>query len=266
MIRRVRQLLTLAFMYALAFACLALSETALAECNPVDDPCAPKKDPAAWDKSLSLGFNLTQGNSDTTLFNLGGKAARDYQNDIWDFGFAYSYGEDDAREEAGEDKTNKNDFRGNASYSYLLTDRLFLGFGTKYLYDEIADIDYRVNLEPTVGYYFLKDNSFKFRIEGGPGYIFEKAGGVDDDYFAPRIADRFEWAITCTSKMFQAAEVIFDISDSDNYIVNAEAGVEAALTTALALVFSVRETYDNQPAAGREKDDLAVITALKVAL
>jgi len=245
---------------------LHIASSLFAECIPTVDGCTPAKDPSAWDKSLAFGLNVTSGNSETTLVNIGGKVARDFENNIWDFGVAYNYGEDKAREETNQDKTSRNDFRGNASYNRLLDERVFVGLGSKVFYDEIADIDYRVNVDPTAGYYFLKDNSFKFRGEAGPSYIFERVGAVDNDYLAPRVADKFEWFITCTSKLFQSAEVLFDVNDGDNYLVNAEVGLESALTTSLSLVFTVRETYDNVPAEGKEKDDLALITALKVTL
>lgn len=257
---------TLKVVFLSLLTVLISTSIAFSQCDPKEDACAPKKEPGAWDKSLAFGLNVTSGNSETTLANIASKIARDYEGEIWDFGLTYNYGEDKDRESAGEDKVNKNEFRGNASYNHMLNDTSFVGFGTKVLYDEIADIDYRVGLDPTYGYYFIKDNTYKFRLEAGPSYIFEKVGGLSDDYLAPRVADRFDWAISCTSKIYQTAEVLMDINDSDNYIVNAEIGIEAALNATLSLVFLVRETFDNQPAADREKDDLAVITALKVAL
>ena len=153
-----------------------------------------------------------------------------------------------------------------AKYDHLLTDRTFVGVGAGFTYDEIADLDYRVNVGPSIGYYFLKDNSFKFRADVGPSYVFERQGGVGNDYLAPRIGERFEWAITCTSKLFQSSEFILSVDDSDKYLINSEIGLESALSTELSLVFAVRDNYDNQPSADRDGNDLQLITALKVAL
>lgn len=243
-----------------------LPSNSFAECIPGNDPCAPKKVIDAWDKSLAFGFNLTSGNSETTLLNIGARAVRESAIDIWDFSMNYNYGEDKNTVDEDGNDTTRNDFRAAGQYDYFLSDRTYIGFGTKFLYDEIADIDYRVTPDPKVGYYLLKDNTFKLRAEAGPSYIFEKVGGLSNDYLAPRVAERFEWALTCTSKIFQSVEAYFDVNDSENYIVNAEVGAEAALATNLSLVFTVRDTYDNQPAEGKEKDDLSVITAIKVAL
>ncbi len=244
----------------------SLMRLAHAECVPTDDPCAPKKKLDVWDAAALVGFNLTQGNSDTILLNLGVKASVDEGEDLWDLGMSFGYGEDEDRNDPDTDKVSKNDFRANARYDHLLNDGLYLGGGTKFLFDEVADIDYRSNLDPTVGYFFLRDNSFKLRLEGGPSYVFEKVSGEENDYLSPRVANRFDWAISCTSKLFQQAEVLFDASDSNNYIVNAEIGVEAALSTDLALVILIRESFDNRPAEGKEKDDLAVISSLKILL
>lgn len=247
-------------------ALLSVPATTVAECVPSTDPCAPKKVVGEWEKSGLVGFNLTSGNSDTTLLTTGLKAALDKDGNLWNFGLEYGFGEDNDRNDPETGDTSRNDLRFNGRYDHLLSERLYAGFGTKFLYDEIADVDYRVNLDPNLGYFILRDNSFKFSLEGGPAYIFERVGGIEDDYLAARFGDRFEWAISCTSKLYQAAEVVMDVSDTDNYIVNAELGVEAALNASMALVLTIRESYDNVPAEGREKDDLAVISALKFLL
>lgn len=242
-----------------------LNSSAFAACEK-DDPCAPKKELNAWDKSLAVGFNLTKGNSDTTLLTILGNANRETTEDLIDFGLAYNFGDDKNAEDESGDSTTRNDVRANASYDYKYTERAYVGAGTKFLYDEIALVDYRVNLNPNLGYFLVKDPTFSFALEGGPGYTFEKVDGVDDNYLSPRIADRFEWIISCTSKLFQSAEVLLDVNDSENYIVNAELGVEAALNSRLSLVVALRNTYDNLPAVGVDKNDLTVISALKVAL
>lgn len=247
-----------------ALACTV--QLAGAECIPSEDPCAPKKKIGEWDTSVSVGANVTSGNSETTLLNLGARTALEEGADSYEFSAAYNYGEDDNAQNANGDKTTRNDFRGAGQYNHLIDQRWFYGLGAKVLYDEIADIDYRVNGDPLVGYYFMKDNTFKLRGEVGPSYVFEKVGSISDDYLAPRFGERFDWAITCTSKLFQTAEVLLDASDGDNYLFNGEVGLEAALSTNLALVTSVRYTYDGVPAEGREKDDMAFITAVKIAI
>jgi hypothetical protein len=54
--------------------------------------------------------------------------------------------------------------------------------------------------------------------------------------------------------------------DADQYIFNAEVGVESALNSYLSLVLTVRDYYINKPAEGRVPNDVITITALKVTL
>lgn len=241
---------------------------ARAECVPdgKQDACAPAKKVGEWEKSAQFGFNMTKGNSETTLMTVGANANYDDGNNIWKLSGMYGYGEDKNLDDPEYGDTLRNDLRTSIKYDNLISDRSYLGMGSNFLYDDLAEVDYRVTLDPNIGYFILRDNSFKFKVEGGPSYVFERVAAVNNDYLAARAGQRFEWAITCTSKLYEQAELLLDTSDTNNYIVNAEAGVEAALATNLALVFTARETYDNQPAPDREKSDLALITSLKVLL
>jgi hypothetical protein len=147
-----------------------------------------------------------------------------------------------------------------------LAEHFYGGFDTLFVNDEIADIDYRVNLTPLVGYYIVKNPDVTLGVDVGPGYLFEKVGGVEDDYFAPRIGDSFSWTISCTSKIYQKANITFDANDADNYLVSGEVGVESALNSLLSLTLLLRNTYDNVPALDRDKNDLALISGIKVHL
>ena len=246
---------------------LGISTPAVAACHPADDACAPKKVLDAWEKSISAGFNLTRGNTETLLLNLGFSAHKeDKEGDIYDFSSAFNYGEDKAAQTTTGDKVTRNDFRANGRYDKLLDDRWYVGVGSSFLNDDRSDLDYRFTIDPSPGYYVLKNDDFKLRFEAGPSYVFERSGGETTNFFAPRVADRFDWTISCTSKIYQKAEVLLDSSDTSKYIINSEAGVEAALSTDLALVFAVRDVFDSLPAVGRDKNDLQTISSLKVSL
>lgn len=247
-------------------SCMLVATQVFAACNPKDDPCAPKKVIGEWVSSAALGYNLSSGNADTSLLSIMASTQKEIGDDLYAFGAQYNLGTDKAKNDPVNDDTTRNDFRANGSYKHLVSDRVFAGIGSSFLYDEIADVDYRVLVNPSMGYYLLKDEDFKFNLEAGPSYVFEKQGGESNDYFAPRIADRFDWTISCTSKIYQQTEVIFDVDESDNYLINTEIGIESALSTELSLVVLARNNYDNLPAVGREKSDTAFITAIKVAL
>ncbi len=224
-----------------------------------------EKDPSAWEKSVALGFSMTDGNSNTSLFNVAGKIARDYNGEIWRFEASSSYGRADSKD-SDEKQTTQHDVKALAEYKYLFTDRAYAGLGAGYLLDRIAEVDYRATINPALGYFFLKDDQFKLSAEAGPSYLFEKVDEIEDDYLAPRVAERFEWAISETSGIFQSAEALFDAESSDNYIINSEAGIKAAISSDLSLALLVKNTFDNEPAAGKERSDTAVLTSLIINL
>lgn len=233
------------------------------EAAPVCAP-PPPKDPSVWSKSLIFGFNLTDGNSETLLLNTKASVSRDFENNIWNFLASSAYGEDSTKKDEGGTTTNQQDARVEASYKRLFTERFYSGFATNYFYDKVADIDYRVTLKPTVGYFVVRNDVVKLSFETGPGYVFERVGEVKKDFFAPLIGERLEWVISESSKLFQTAEVVFDADDSDNYLITTEAGLEAAINSHLSLVLSARNLHDGVPAEGKEKSDTVVGSALKV--
>jgi len=242
-----------------------LSRPAKPAAAPAPSCDAPPKDPSVWDKSLVAGFNYTDGNTKTTNLNLGGLFERDYQDNAWRIQADYSYGSaanspSDPREEV------KNNVRNLVDYRRILDDTWFFGVGNALLHDEIADIRYRDILSPSLGAYLVRNDDMKLSLEMGPSYVWQKLGSATENYLAPRIADRFEWKVSDTSKIFQFTEYLVSADDSANYIVNAELGVEAALNSSMSLVFTIRDNYINEPAEDRVQNDVATITALKVTL
>lgn len=228
--------------------------------------CAePVKDPSIWDKSVLFGLNYTDGNTKTTNINLGGKVARDYENNAWRFQADYNYG---AAADSAQDSRveNKNNLRGLADYRRVLENDWFAGGGTSFAHDEIADLKYRAIVSPSAGKYLIREEDTKFSLEAGPSYVWEKLGDVDSNFAAARIADRLELTLTPTSKIYQFFEYLISFDDASQYLFNAEIGIESALNSYLSLVLSVKDYYINQPAEDHVPNDVVTITALKVTL
>jgi putative salt-induced outer membrane protein YdiY len=229
-------------------------------------PCevAPK-DPSIWDKSVTAGFNYTEGNSNTTSLNLNGKLARDYQEEAWRFEVDYNYGNASDTPDGSREVT-KNMARASGDYKHTLDTVWFAGGNTSFAYDEIADLNYRVIVSPALGAYVVKDDVTTLSLEAGPSYVWENLGGEQEDFAAARVANRWTWALSETASIYQSAEYLISFEDASQYIFNGEVGIEAALTSMVNLVFSVRDYYINQPAEGRKPNDVYTITGLKVNL
>jgi putative salt-induced outer membrane protein YdiY len=211
--------------------------------------------PPKWESSAAAGFTLTQGNSDSVLFT-----AQVLTQKKWDIhevrlGADVTYGETD-------DVKSADAAHAFGQYNRLFTER-FYGYGRiDALHDAVADIEYRFLLSPGVGYYLIKNATTTLSVEGGPGFIFEKQGGEETGYVTARLAERLEHKFNENVRLWQSVEFLPQVDDLDNFLINAEIGVEAKLTERFSMKVFAVDNYDNEPAEGRESNDIKVVTAL----
>lgn len=238
-----------------AFSALAVGALCVGITAHAQQPVEGEKPKSLWERSASIGMTLTSGNSDTVLFTARAQAVRKSEKGEWDIGADGSYGEN------GGEKNNES-AHGYVQYNHLFSERTFGYLRVDGLYDAIADIDYRVTLSPGIGYYLIKNERTFLSVEAGPGYVFEQVGGESDHYATLRFAEKFEHKFNDKTRIWQSLEVLPQVDDFDNFIVNAEVGVETALTEKSSLSVYAQNTYDNQPAPGREENDLKVVTAI----
>ena len=128
----------------------------------------------------------------------------------------------------------------------------------------MADINYRGIIAPGLGYYFIKEKKTDFSGEIGPAFVFEKLGGVNKTFLALRVAEKFHHELSDRARIWEMAEIMPQVDKFSNYIVNAEAGIEADLTAdkKLSLRAVIQDTYNSIPAPGRYKNDAKIITAI----
>ena len=131
-------------------------------------------------------------------------------------------------------------------------------------HDEIADLQYRFTLSPGVGYYFLRQTNTSLAGELGPAMVFERLGEEDKNYVTLRLAERFEHKFTeNNARIWQSAEILPQVNDFNNFVVNAEVGLEAAVYKKISLQAYVQDNFVNEPASGRQQNDLRIVSGLK---
>jgi putative salt-induced outer membrane protein YdiY len=238
------------------------------------DAKPPEKPPEkkAWETVASLGASLTRGNSDSFLATFGVNTARKWSKDEMLLGANAGFGEttknnpkDNQPPLGDDDVTTKSDqyVKGFGQWNHLLTERLYVGVRADAIYDEIAGIDYRATLSPLVGYYFIKNPTTFLSGELGPSVIFENVRTDPSTvYFGFRVGERFEHKFSERTKLWQTADLVPQVDNLENWVLNFELGVSAALTKALDLQVKFLDTFDNEPAALRKQNDLKLITAL----
>jgi putative salt-induced outer membrane protein YdiY len=220
-----------------------------------------------WESSAAAGLTLTRGNSETLLGTLSLKTQKKYSSDEFFLGASGAYGETTVERTVGgkkvdeTEKTTEN-LAAFGQWNHLFNERLYGGFRADFLHDGIADLDYRFTLSPLVGYYLVKEPRTKLSIEVGPSGVIEKQGEEDNQYCGLRIGERFEHKLSDTARVWQSIEYVPQVDRTHNYLIIAEIGAEASLTKELSLRATLQDVYDNEPAAGRKRNDVKLITSI----
>lgn len=230
-----------------AFA--ALTTTAFSQSAPTAPPNT------GWVTTASFGFSLAKGNSDNMLANGNLLSSKKWERNEIDLGIDGTYGETDGVRSAGN-------IHGFTQYNRLFTERLFGLLRVDAVNDAVAEVDYRLTLSPGAGYYLIKNTNTFLRAEAGPGFVFERVGGVSDSYVTLRLAERFETKLNDTVKLWQSIEFLPSVEDFSDYVINAEIGIDTSLTKKLSLRTFVQDTYDSVPAPGLKKNDVKLVAAI----
>jgi len=212
-----------------------------------------------WDRTVALGVNVTSGNSETLAVN--GSVAAERAGDVHEIrlGLEGNFGEAEVN---GETDTTTENAKALAAYKYKLNGSYLYSANSSF-HDDIAAIDYLLVLGVGAGYHVVKTDTAKLGIELGVSYIEEELGdGTRDDKIAARIAARHDQNLSEHAKLWLAAEYLPGTDDTDDYLLNGEAGLEAALNSSLSLRVVAQDRYDNTVPAGRERNDLSVISSL----
>jgi putative salt-induced outer membrane protein YdiY len=209
----------------------------------------------SWKTSAAAGLTLAKGNSDTLLITANIASSRKWGMNEADLGADGTYGKSDGTK-------NSDAIHGFGQYNRLFSERIFGLFRVDALHDEIADIDYRLTVSPGIGYYFIKNGKTFLRGEVGPSLVTQSLGGVSDTFATLRLAERFEHTFNERTKLWQSVEWLPQVDRFQNSIINAELGVDVAMSAKLHLRTFVQDTYNTEPATGRKKNDIKLVSAL----
>jgi hypothetical protein len=83
-------------------------------------------------------------------------------------------------------------------------------------------------------------------------------------YSSLRVAQRFEHKFNDHARLWQNVEFLPQTDKPDNFLVNAEIGMETTLTRQLSLQVYVQDSFANQPAPGRKNNDVKLVSALAI--
>jgi len=214
--------------------------------------------------TLNIGVTMTDGNSETMQANasLVTEGEKEGLGSVR-AGAEANYGESSVK---GTNSTTINNARLFGNAKKTITARLFGYLDASVLNDDIADIDYRAMIGPGLGVFLVKNEKTSLSVEAGPSYLWEKVAGESDNYLTVRFAERIDQTLGSSAKAWQSAEYLPRTEDFGDYLLNAELGVESAMTESVSLRIVLQEKYDSTPGADLKKSDLTLIGGISVKL
>ncbi len=226
--------------------------------NAADAPAAAEP-PKKWDTTAAAGLTLTRGNSDSFMATLSLDSKRKWEKDEVLLGISGGYGESTVNKT--NNVKNTEFIQGYGQYNRLFTERFYGALRLDGQYDGIAGIEYRFKISPLLGYYLIKETNMVLAVEGGPSLIMEHLKNEDSRaYWAARLAERFEYKLTASTKVWESVEYLPKVDDwTQNYLVNFEAGIDTAISKHWSLRVVFQDQYASQPAPGRKNNDLRLI-------
>lgn len=212
-----------------------------------------------WEFTGAGGLSWAGGNSDSLAYSLQflGSYVKD-DEEVY-VGADYFYSEDN-----GVRSTDSLKIYGQ--YNHKLTERFYVGGYLGYFRDAAADIDYRIDPSLLLGYKVIAEDDVKLAFELGPGYTWRSRGGVSDNFSTLRLAEKFEWKFSPTTRVWQSASLTQNVEDSGDYLIDLELGLETRITDSWSLRTFVRHRIDSEPTAGNGESDTALILGLSYTL
>lgn len=218
---------------------------------------APKN---VWVRQLSAGLILTSGNNDTLTVTGGLSIEKETDSDKFRAFANGAYGETN-------DALTTQFIRSGVNYQQDFSKFAYWYAAVGLEHDDVANLDFRLNIGPGVGFHLLKTEAMELNVEAGLAYYHEKysvPSTTSEDTLRARIGESFTYKFAPGAKFYQTAELAGDVSDTGNYIFNFEAGVESTLTDNLKLRLSFLDRYVSEPPAGLDENDIQVTSSLVI--
>ncbi|HTX20683.1 MAG TPA: DUF481 domain-containing protein [Candidatus Aquilonibacter sp.] len=227
-----------------------------ASAAPTNSPAVLKTNaPPAWGGNVAIGLTATAGNSDSVLFTGKFTATKKTALNELTLGGDAAYGEINSIE-------NNETLHGYGQYNHSFSDRWYDYARADALHDGIADVTFRFTFGPGAGYYFIKEKQTTLTGEIGPGVMYEKLDDEFHTYPTLRLAENFEYKFNDHARFWQKVEFIPPVDKPDNFLLNAEVGVETAITKKISLQIYVDDNFANEPAPGYEDNDVKLVSGL----
>ena len=217
-------------------------------------------DTNTWHGDGALGLSLAKGNANTLLLTGSATTHREWGPNVLKLGADGQYGLNDWGK--SNQTQSANNIHGFIEYDRFFTERFYGLARVDASHDDLAEVRYRVILSPAVGYYFIKGEKWKLNGEFGPSFITERLGSDNNNYVALRLSGHTEYSFNKNAKVWGNIDYLPKVDDFGSYLLNSEIGAEAAFNSRFSMRIVAADKYNSRPAAGRDTNDITLISAL----
>ncbi|MFH1577247.1 MAG: DUF481 domain-containing protein [Candidatus Margulisiibacteriota bacterium] len=207
------------------------------------------------ERKVSLGGQQTGGNTAVQSLHMDFKLNR---NRKW-VDETTIKGSLDQEFSAGAETQNKAS--GSGRFARSINKQFFHYAKLQAEHDRFQDLNIRIIPTIGFGYWFHEDDIFKSTLEGALGYQKEYliSGGVNETALVTVSSDILWGVFTNNLDVYASA------TDLDNYRFTNESKLKIKLNTHYSFKLSLKDEYNNRPAAGVQKNDAAFTTGLEFA-
>ncbi len=228
---------------------------------PVAATPAPKPKPAApkrWNSEIQFGLNLRYSTKDQQEALVIAKStyAKDRLREILDYSF--NHGQINGVQSA-------NRMNGSSKTEYDLSPRVYaFGLGGA-SYDEIRRIDRQFEVNPGIGYQWLKTPDLVLKTEVGFGYQDQfYSNGREVNSFSGRLAGIYTWRIWDKLMADGRMEYFPNVEAFNQYRFRFESTLRYPLMKNLSLNMILIDVYDTQSPPNVDHNDLQIRSAIGV--
>lgn len=234
----------------------ALEMSSIESINPPPPP-GPE-----WSGSLSAGYTVTRGNSDTTAGNVDLSLRRDSERTKFRSGLNYQYATEETGE--GEEQTTRDTLVGKTNLDYFVSERWFTYGMGRFRRDAVADLNARLNLGSGMGYEWLSTDALMLSTRGGLGWTYENfQGSVEDESAAAAHAGyEFEAHLNERLRFLHDTFCSNTLEELSEYTLSSSAELRSPISSIFYVSLKAMMDYDSDPAEDAENTDLTYMLGI----
>lgn len=232
----------------------------------------------AFISHTELGFNKTDGNTDTMTLNLDAKAEKNWDRHALVASIDGQYAKNKSVE-------SKNKFVAEANYDYMLTHELSFNYLAGYKNDKFSRFDYQFYTGPGAKYLMFRDDIHNFTVDGNILYAKDSIATADYDangdlieypnpdniaivssipsytetYAAYRLRGVYERQLLDNLKFDQELSYRSSFKDQSNFFVYSKSALSSKLSAHFSAGVSYKVDYVNNP--GKKESTDTTLTA-----